>query len=214
MWVIIPIKRLQNTKQRLAGCLSREQRATLSLMMLCDVLEALLASEWVQGVTVVSSDQSLLRLTQEYHVQCLLTESDQGYSEDALQAIERVDGRGHDKIAIIPGDVPLLAKADIAKLNEWHKEGIILCPASIDGGTNALLSSIPLTIPLLFGLDSLKRYVSQADELDIPCQVVEIAGLERDIDVPADLAWLLEQPVDNKTTRYLRSLARATVHSA
>ncbi len=206
MWVIIPVKCLQDSKQRLAGCLSRAQRATLSVMMLRDVLESLIASRPVQGVTVISSDRSLLSLTREYDVQCLLTPADEGYAQDSLKAIQSINDAGHDKVAIIPGDVPLLRNSDIARLDALHEEGIIVCPARLDGGTNALLSIIPLQIPLLFGVDSLKRHISKAAELGIPCQVAEIAGLERDIDTPADIAWLLGQDEDNFTIKYLKSL--------
>ena len=207
MWVVLPVKRLQSAKHRLSNCLSKAQRATLSLMMLQDLLATLLASKVVQGVTMITSDAALPAVAREYHAECQLTEVDEGYSEDARRAIEQISERRIDRIAVIPGDVPLLGKHDMTMLNDRHKQGMTLCPAQADGGTNGLLFSTPLQIPLLFGLNSLENHVNQADESGIPCQVVEIAGLARDVDVPADIAWLLKQKVANRTTHYLNSLA-------
>ncbi|MGB1133110.1 MAG: 2-phospho-L-lactate guanylyltransferase, partial [bacterium] len=55
MWAVIPFKRIQHAKQRLAPILSSEERKLLSLKMLEDVLEAATASEVFEGVLVATN---------------------------------------------------------------------------------------------------------------------------------------------------------------
>lgn len=210
MWVIIPVKKLKNAKLRLEGYLSQEQRAELSVIMLQDVLEVLSTSEVVTGITIISSEGSLAEVAKLYGADFLLTESDSGYSEDAAKAIDKVCQTHQDDIAIIPSDVPLLGHDDLIKLDEIHEQGVILCPAQADGGTNGLLFDSSLQMPLLFGVDSLERYRQKAAELDIPLRIERIAGLERDIDRVDDLIWVLERPENIKTINYLKSLHIST----
>ena len=180
-------------------------------MMLRDVLNTLTDSDVVEGITIISSDSSLIDLAKEYKVECIVTELDSGYSEDAEKAIESLRSEEFKTIAIIPGDVPLLSSEQLTTLNKLHNEGITLCPAKVDGGTNTLVFSMPQKMPLLFGVNSLERYRKKAVELGIPCQVLQITGLERDIDRPEDISWLLQQECDNNTSQYLRTLNITTL---
>lgn len=206
MWIIVPLKYLQNSKFRLAELLSEEQRAELSVMMLRDVLDTLSGTDVVSGITIVSSERSLVSIASEYNAECLLTDSDEGYSEDAHKAILKVCETQTGSVAVIPADVPLLNEEDISELEARHQGGITLCPALNDGGTNALLFDAPLPIPLLFGPDSFRRYKDKAAELKLKVNIAKIAGLERDIDRPDDIAYLLRQSSNKKTVQYLKQL--------
>lgn len=86
MWVILPIKHLQDSKIRLKDVLSDEQRYKFSYLLLIDTLQTICSSIHVQGVTMVSSDPSLLQLAEQYDVEIILTDRDSGYSKDAMDA--------------------------------------------------------------------------------------------------------------------------------
>ncbi len=206
MWIILPVKAFRDAKLRLAGVLSPQQRAQLSRLMLEDLLYTLHTSDVVEGVTLISSDQSVQVLADRYKAEFLLTDKDSGYSEDAMQAISTVSAGHIDKIAIIPADIPQLGLADLSRLDQLHDAGLTLCPAVVDGGTNGVLFSPPLPISLVFGVDSLSKYCDEVERCGIPVNIVKITGLERDVDRPADLFWLRNQASGGRTWAYLRDL--------
>lgn len=210
MWVILPVKRLQDAKLRLANIFHREQRARFSYLMCCDVLATLELSASVQGITIISSDPSLAGLAEEHRAGLILTESDGGYSSDAMEAISTLSRSGIDKIAILPSDVPQLTCVELDILEKSHKEGITLCPALMDGGTNGLVFSPPLEIPLLFGPQSCSAYQRAATAQGVSVTTVHLPGLERDIDRPEDVLWLREQKSGGRSWLFAKNAILAT----
>jgi 2-phospho-L-lactate/phosphoenolpyruvate guanylyltransferase len=206
MWVIVPVKSFSNAKLRLADVLSPSQRSKLGYLMLDDILKTLSSSDEVTGVTVISSDESARSLTEKYAVKLLKTDSDSGYSEDAMLALAAVSQESSDNIAIIPADVPQLNHDDLLQLKKAHRKGLSLCPAIVDGGTNAMLFELPLTIPLMFGIDSLEKYRSAAIKNNLTVTIHTIPGLQHDIDRPEDLEWLRKQDSGGQAWSYIRML--------
>jgi 2-phospho-L-lactate/phosphoenolpyruvate guanylyltransferase len=206
MWVIVPVKSFRNAKLRLDGVLSSEQRAKLSYLMVDDILLTLQSSTDVHGVAIISSDESVRSLAQGYKTEFLLTDADSGYSQDVMHAVTEVSQHVNETIAVIPSDVPQLSCDDLSQIELNHEQGITLCPAVTDGGTNGLIFSPPLKISLMFGIDSLKKYENAALENNIPLKIQSIAGLERDIDRPEDLLWLQNQNSGGKAWLYVREL--------
>jgi 2-phospho-L-lactate guanylyltransferase (CobY/MobA/RfbA family) len=76
----------------------------------------------------------------------------------------------------------------------------------MDGGTNGLVFSPPLEIPLRYGKDSLNKFKQEAARQGIETRLAPIRGLERDIDRPEDLIWLREQPRGGQAWTYVRGL--------
>ena len=206
MWVILPVKSLQNAKLRLADELSPDQRRQLGVLMLHDMLETLSASVVVAGVTVISSDPAVLDIARSYGVECITTAVDSGYSEDATRAITEVCRTQSGRVAVIPADLPLISHDDLNHINAIQEDGLILCPAETDGGTNALFFMPPLTIPLMFGLDSFSRYQQKAKQEGVPVTSVILAGFARDIDRMEDIKWLAGQPAGGRAREYARQL--------
>ncbi len=213
MWIILPVKHLQDSKIRLKDVLSDEQRYKFSYLLLMDTLQTICSSIHVQGVTMVSSDQSISRLAEQYHVEFILTDKDSGYSKDAMDAITALSQNGVDKIAIIPTDLPQLSHNDLELLDKAHKQGITLCAAEKDGGTNALVFTPPLTIPLLFGLDSFNKHKQAAIESGITVKAVKATGILRDIDQPDDLIWLSKQLTGGQAWAYVKKALESNVEN-
>ena len=149
MWALLPVKRLERAKLRLSGMLTHPQRRQLSLCMLEDILNTLNKTAVISGVTVISCDEAVIALAQDYQAGVLNTEIDHGYASDVLKGVESVSDQDIDKVIIVPADVPELDDADLTYLDHIHKEGVTLCPADNDGGTNGLV----FTPPLVIGLD-------------------------------------------------------------
>ena len=206
MWAILPVKRLEHSKLRLAAILTPAQRRQLSLCMLEDILGALDSASAVSGITVVSCDTDVIRTALGLGTGVLDTGADAGYAEDVLKGVEYISGKGVDRVLVIPADIPELDHTDLTSLDQVHTEGVTLCPAANDGGTNGLIFTPPLTISLMYGENSFTEFRKEAEQRQVPVRDARPAGLARDIDRPDDLAALRSQPVGNRTWRYLRSL--------
>jgi len=214
MWIILPVKHLRDSKIRLKEILSDEQRYKFSYLLLMDTLQTVCSSIHVQGITIISSDTSLLQLTEQYDVEIILTDRDSGYSKDTMDAITALSQNGVDKIAIIPTDLPQLSHHDLELLDKTHQQGITLCAAEKDGGTNALVFTPSLTIPLLFGLDSFKKHKQAAIESGVTVQTVKATGIQRDIDQPDDLIWLSKQLTGGQAWAYVRETLENSIEKA
>lgn len=208
MWVILPVKHLAHGKARLQGILSDEQRQQLGYLLLVDTLQTLAASAHVQGVTLISSDEDISQLADRYYARFILTEEDRGFAEDAMTAADSVQPGSVDKVAILPADLPCLCESDLELLDTSHTRGITLCEAKKDGGTNALVFTPPLSVPLLFGPDSFNRHRRAAMDRQVEVNTVVAPGLERDIDREEDLIWLSQQPGGAAAWKYTRDIMR------
>lgn len=211
MWIILPVKHCQDSKLRLKDILSDEQRSRFSYLLLMDTLQTLCSSMHVQGVTVISSDHSLSRLAEQYNVEFILTNRDSGYANDVMDAVNTLSISSQDKIAIIPTDLPQLSHGDLELLDTTHKEGITLCAAEKDGGTNALVFTPPLAIPLLFGLDSFNKHQQAARDKGITVKIVQASGMQRDVDRPDDLLWLSKQSTGGKAWAYVKETLESKI---
>ncbi len=204
MWVLLPVKRLARSKLRLAGVLTPVQRRRLSLCMLEDILEVLTGAAVVAGVTVISCDKDVISTAREQGVDVLDTGSDGGYAADVLRGIEHISGKRLNKVLVIPADVPELRHEDLALLEQVHREGVTLCPAGNDGGTNGLVFTPPLAINLKYGENSFDEFRKEAEQRRVPANVASPAGLLRDLDLPEDLLALRRQFAGKRTWRCLR----------
>ena len=206
MHAIIAVKAFNQAKGRLATVLNSTQREKLSYLMLCDVLITLYKSDVIKEISIVSSEPSIAGLASKYDVNLIITDKDRGYTDDAMQAISQLEPDQDGTVAIIPSDVPQITTNDIRDLDDGHSLGLSVCPALMDGGTNAFVFDLPLTIPLLFGEDSLMKYRQTAEEKNVNISLLAIKGFERDIDRPDDLLWLKEQTQGGKAWSFIQNL--------
>ena len=206
MWALLPVKRLEHAKLRLAGVLTRAQRQQLSLCMLEDILDTLNKTAEISGVTVISCDEAAMLLARDYHADVLNTGVDHGYASDVLKGVESISDKAVDKVIVIPADVPELDETGLTYLNRVHAGGVTLCPAGNDGGTNGLVFTPPLSIGLKYGENSFDKFRKEAEKRQVTVNIARPDGLARDIDRSDDLLALRQQPGGNRTWRYVRSL--------
>ena len=206
MWALVPVKRLEQAKLRLAGVLTQAQRRQLSLCMLEDILDTLDKTTVISGVTVISCDEAAISLARDYHADVLNTGVDHGYASDVLKGVDAISDKGIDKVIVIPADVPELDETDLAYLDREHAGGVTLCPAGNDGGTNGLVLTPPLSIGLMYGENSFDKFRKEAEKRQVTVNIARPNGLARDIDRPDDLLALRRQPGGNRTWRYVKSL--------
>ena len=202
IWAVVPVKGLRTAKTRLAPVLDRVQRARFTLLMLNDVLEQLSKVEALAGVGVLSEDLSVQKLARQRNLRVW---SDQAnVLNPGLQAVASGLAAAGSGVMIVPCDVPAARAEEYRRLLAGHREGVTLVAAVADGGTNALLCDAGLNMPFRFGPDSFKAHSQEAERLGIMLNFAELPGLQRDIDCPEDLFWLLASDHDCRARDYLR----------
>ena len=192
---IIPVKSLSEAKSRLATHLTLRQRENLVLDMLHHVLQALLESNVLEQVSVVSSDQRVLRQAQAWGAQAVVEEMP-GHNAALHAAALQELAAGTSALLTIAADLPLLHPSDIRVLVAQSALYPVVLASSRDGtGTNAILVRPPLAIPYLFGENSLQRYQQAARQWQLDSTIYHSIGLSLDIDTIDDLDDLYELQV-------------------
>ena len=192
---IIPVKSLSEAKSRLATHLTLRQRENLVLDMLHHVLQTLHESNVLEQVSVVSSDQRVLRQAQAWGAQAVVEEMP-GHNAALHAAALQELAAGTSDLLTIAADLPLLHPSDIRVLVAQSALYPVVLASSRDGtGTNAILVRPPLAIPYLFGENSLQRYQQAARQWQLDSTIYHSIGLSLDIDTIDDLDDLYELQV-------------------
>ena len=121
-----------------------------------------------------------------------------------------LSGRGSNFVAIANAIRDgRLAGAEIAVVLEASRPApsVTIVPAHDERGSNAVLCSPPMAMPLRFGDDSFLPHLAAARALGIEPAIVQLPGISLDIDHPADLQAFLQAtpPMETRTLRLLEA---------
>lgn len=196
-WAIVPVKSLEQAKQRLAAVLPLAVRRRLMLVMLEDVLATLRHVERLGPVVAVTPDAEVAELAANAGARVLREASSQGHSAAAIAGFAYAQSRGAVRALTLPADAPLVTAAELRSLIEGDDVTagpvLTLVPSHDGDGTNGFLVSPPDLIQPSFGPGSFARHLAQAAAGKIECRVHHLPGLALDIDEPGDLARLIAQ---------------------
>jgi 2-phospho-L-lactate guanylyltransferase len=186
---ILPIKSLDEAKQRLRDELDPTPRRALVEAMFSDVLVALRRAKLVDQVLVISADHGAQRIAGGYGAM-VLEQDDLGHSEAAAAGAARVVELGAERALMVPGDCPLLMPAELDDLiaRPFTSPSAIIVPDRHGTGTNALLLTPPTALAPAFGPGSHERHTANAIAAGVAAHTVEVPSLALDIDTPEDLA--------------------------
>ncbi|MGI9533902.1 MAG: hypothetical protein ACR2NW_03035, partial [Thermodesulfobacteriota bacterium] len=67
---------------------------------------------------------------------------------------------------------------------------VILVPSGDKLGTNAILRKPPDVLQSMFGHDSFRKHIEQAEEKNVPYEIYEVENIALDIDEPGDIETL------------------------
>jgi 2-phospho-L-lactate guanylyltransferase len=191
---VLPIKRFNAAKQRLAAGLGGEQRRTLAAAMVEDVLEAIAAARTIERTIVVSGDPIAQELAAAVGAEVVPDPEDGGHVAAALAGIARAEVEGAECAVLLPGDCPLLDPRELDRLLTGVPESYVgIVPDRHGTGTNALVLSPPSAIVPAFGEGSRERHVEAARAAGVPFGVEELASLGLDLDTPADVIALTRE---------------------
>ena len=202
--ILVPVKHLETSKQRLSPFLSPSERFALAEAMLQDVLAAVDVCHQRDHVVLVSGDRRAQRLAQQYEFRIIHDPDDPGETGAIEMATRAAIERGAEFVLVLPADIPLTTAAEIEQIFLAAPcEGTVLAPSASGRGTNAALQRPPGLFPLRFGNDSFLPHLAAARATGKPVEVLTLSGIGVDIDEPADLADLLAAPGETRAQRLL-----------
>lgn len=214
IWAAVPFRGPVGSKRRLAGLLDAAERERLSLAMLADVLDVLLGSERIERVLLVTPSVDGLesmrheRLTMVVEPPASHDGAQLGGLNGALRHAQRAaEAAGAESLLIVPADVPLIDQSDLAAvLDAVALASLVIVPDRTVEGTNALVLTPPSALEPSFGEASYPRHLRLAHQAGLRAAVIERAGLELDLDTPADIAALLAGHHTGRAATLLREL--------
>jgi 2-phospho-L-lactate guanylyltransferase len=189
IWAVLPVKELEGAKQRLSPRLAPAQRQALMRVMIGEVLAALVAARGLAGVLVVTLDPWASAEARRLGARVVTDGARDGHTGSVTAAARLLAAEGRGGMLTMPGDIPAATPAEIEALLAAHgpAPAFTIAPAHDLLGSNAVLMSPPLVVPLRFGEDSYYPHLDAARAQGIEPRIVPLPGIAMDIDHPADL---------------------------
>ncbi|HWB51905.1 MAG TPA: 2-phospho-L-lactate guanylyltransferase [Stellaceae bacterium] len=205
VWAVIPVKETGGAKQRLAPVLSAALRQDLALAMLEDVIEAVAGVSGLGGAILVTVDPQAAALARRYGMATLADGARDGHTGAVTAGARRLVANRHAAMLTLPGDLPLITSTEIAALIAAHgpAPAFTIAPAHDELGSNGIVMSPPLAVPLRFGEDSFFPHLAAARAAGIAPCVVRLPGFAFDIDNPRDLQHFAGLPAQTRAARLI-----------
>jgi 2-phospho-L-lactate/phosphoenolpyruvate guanylyltransferase len=179
--VLVPVKRLQGAKSRLAASYEPDVRRALALRLSAGVIAAARAASGIDRVWVVTSDPEVAELGAP-----LLDDGGLAWNEGLAHAIALLDPLP-DVVAIVAGDLPLVTTADVVALVAAIPQHGVAIARAHDAGSNGLGLRPPQALVPNFGLPgSAAIHAERALAAGLDAVMVDRPGLAQDVDTPED----------------------------
>jgi 2-phospho-L-lactate/phosphoenolpyruvate guanylyltransferase len=210
---LVPFKRFDRAKERLAGLLSPDEREALARLLLSEALQALAGAPSIRRTYLVTSDRDAAGIAAGYGAETVAEPEGVRGLNPALEAARTAILRTANPPAAL-----LILHADIAGLDaraiEWFVdraggEPLVRLCAARDDGTNALLLRPPGVIPFRYGPRSAPAHEAEAQAAGAACERRIVAALQDDLDTPADVERLLRSGRGGAAVALLRSFGVA-----
>jgi 2-phospho-L-lactate guanylyltransferase len=205
--VLIPLKKLNESKSRLIKYLDENSRITLTLLMLEDILDSCILSQSVNKIYLVSYDD-LSEFKKYKEIEILINKEELNKAlEFALNHLKKEE---NGATLIIPSDLPLIEPVDFKNLRELIKNYEIILGPSCDGGTNILMLRNYVKISLEFGEGKRSFLLHLKNALDNNYSVA-IYSNERiclDLDDIIRLRYFQTLNINKKSIKYIKEITK------
>ena len=200
--LLLPIKDLRNSKQRLTGLLDREERFELANAMLADTCNAVSRVRRADKVFVVTNYAPAMQAARENGWDILAEDQQISESASVDYASRQCEALGVTSLLRLPLDLPLVQADDIDELLNVNcaPPGMIIVPSRDGTGTNAILRTPPTLFPSYFGLGSFAKHCAEAQRCGAQIIVRRNPRLEMDVDDESDLRALVHHHLSGTAT--------------
>jgi 2-phospho-L-lactate guanylyltransferase len=209
--ILVPVKNLSEAKQRLSPLLTPEERLALARAMCEDVLQALARWQRRPAVAVVTSDPFARDVAARLNFEVVADCDNLGETNAIEMATAACRERGASSTLVVPADIPLIDETELQKIVDAAPAGgTVLVPDAARRGTNAAWRSPSDLFPLRFGNDSFLPHLAAAKATGLPCVVLELPGIARDVDRPEDLREIARACGETRSQKLIRSWTLAS----
>lgn len=190
--VLLPVKRLDAAKSRLAGSLNNQERRSLVLTLLVRTIRIMKKAGYLHIVVV--SDEGVVKRIAE-NLGCAVSGHPlPGTLNEDMQWIS-AEFATESALLFLPIDLPSLAVEDIVQLvehDEARRTAVIV--SDLEGkGTNALFLPPGVRIRYAFGRESYPKHILELQENRVNyCELVN-QNIMLDLDCAADLVEWAER---------------------
>jgi 2-phospho-L-lactate guanylyltransferase len=200
--LLLPIKDLQNAKQRLAGVLTPDERFGLAQAMLADTVRALCGVQRAHKIFIITNYGPAIEIAAQHGWEIVREEQQVSESASVDFGARLCAERGVAALLRLPLDLPLIQTHDIDELlaTECSAPAVVMVPSRDGTGTNAILRTPPTLFPSHFGPNSFARHRSEAERAHAKIIVRRNERLEMDVDDEADLRALLQHDLSHTAT--------------
>jgi 2-phospho-L-lactate guanylyltransferase len=202
IYAIIPVTTFKNAKTRLSPFLSEDEREKLLKVMLQDVSDTL--KKYVDRIYVISRDEEVLSYAESLNLNTILENDDSNLNKALRQAMKICKGKAK-KVIIVPSDIPLIGKTNIAMLIDASKSLDFIIVPSKGGGTNMIIMK-PLAIHTRFEGFSYREHVKVAERKNLNPQVHDSFFMALDVNTAEDLGEIMLHGEKTHTRKYLKEL--------
>jgi 2-phospho-L-lactate/phosphoenolpyruvate guanylyltransferase len=196
IWAVLPVKRFEAAKSRLAPVLSEAERATLARGMFERLLGLLVSTSAFSGVLVVTDSREVSKLAVQRGAAALPDPAGARTLADVVDAaLEEVERRGASSALVLVCDLPTATNDDIARLvDELGRRDVVLSHDARGAHTNALGLRLSRRFRTRFGSEtSADEHCEAAERAALSIGFVETPTLAFDVDTPEDYALLLSR---------------------
>lgn len=206
-FAIIPVKRVDEAKSRLASVLLDKERKEFCLKMLEDVLTTVETTRNIDQTVVVGGEQKAFQTAKRFDAEPLV-ETRYGLNKAVSEAITWCIQEGATSTLVLPADIPLVTPTDLNKiLSSKEKGSVVISPSRSGEGTNALLLTPPNIIPTFYGPHSFRQHVKEANVRGVSLRTLRLLRIALDIDTVEDLAYFASlKPRETRSQRFLERI--------
>ena len=203
-WAILPVKAFDRAKTRLSSVLASTQRESVAWLMATDVLRALISTSEIDRILLLGQGPEQEELARRFGCAYENDDPTLDVSANVTQIAQMPRIQSAKTFLLVAADLPRLCSKDFARILRGHEEGVTICRAIRDGGTNAFIATMPQQVKFSFGAGSAKRHALAAQAAGQKVSVLDDTAFQRDIDTAEDLQYLCRQNDSCDTVKFLR----------
>ncbi len=196
---VVPVKGLTESKRRLSGYLSADNRKILVKALLEDVLSALARAGVYNSILVISPDENIADLAL-FHKASFVKQNNLGLNSAVEQATRLALKERAQSLTIVLADIPLAEPRDFVELFKLggNEPKVTMAP-SLKGGTNIMTMSPSNAIAPAYGRWSYARHLRLAQKKLLKTYSMSNPRVSFDVDTVQDLAKLRRLDQEKRT---------------
>jgi 2-phospho-L-lactate/phosphoenolpyruvate guanylyltransferase len=209
LFAIIPAKKFESSKSRMAQFLSVEERVKLSQLLLDQTIKTLKKTTTLSKIIVVSIDKRAQIAAEMQNISFLKETVENGVNAAVSIADCYCTKFGADATIVVPQDLPLLVPRDVDMMYDIaikHEKCLLICPSLGYDGSNLLVRKPPLVLAKTHydNGNSYYSHITSAMEAGAYVRIIFSERVMKDLDTIEDAKSLVSQG-DNFGNHYKKT---------